>query len=119
MLAIKFLISYLPCSDSMCYVLGIKISDKCTTEELIKIIDAVNPENIPGRVTIIVRMGAEKLRANLPGLIRAVQREGKELDYGPDLKWYMRLHIVGYRFYTVKPFDSSRIDYTLIHSSVP
>lgn len=55
---------------------GIKISDKASPEELLEIIDAVNPDNIPGRVTIIVRMGAEKLREKLPILIRAVQREG-------------------------------------------
>ncbi|KAG7357108.1 3-deoxy-7-phosphoheptulonate synthase [Nitzschia inconspicua] len=59
--------------------LGVKISDKCTPEELIQIIDTMNPQNIPGRLTIIVRMGAEKLRKNLPGLIRAVQREGKSV----------------------------------------
>ncbi|KAL3907697.1 MAG: hypothetical protein SGILL_008767, partial [Bacillariaceae sp.] len=58
---------------------GVKISDKCTPEELIQIIDTMNPQNIPGRLTIIVRMGAEKLRKNLPGLIRAVQREGKSV----------------------------------------
>ena len=55
---------------------GIKISDKATPEELLQIIDAVNPDNIPGRVTIIVRMGSEKLKEKLPNLIRAVQREG-------------------------------------------
>jgi 3-deoxy-7-phosphoheptulonate synthase len=59
--------------------LGVKISDKCTPEELITIIETMNPQNIPGRLTIIVRMGAEKLRKNLPGLIRAVQREGKSV----------------------------------------
>lgn len=59
--------------------LGVKISDKCTPDELITILDTMNPSNIPGRVTIVVRMGAEKLRKNLPGLIRAVQREGKSV----------------------------------------
>mmetsp|Transcript_8772 Transcript_8772/g.18201 ORF Transcript_8772/g.18201 Transcript_8772/m.18201 type:complete len:492 (+) Transcript_8772:90-1565(+) len=59
--------------------LGVKISDKCTPEELLTIINTMNPKNIPGRLTIIVRMGAEKLRKNLPGLIRAVQREGKSV----------------------------------------
>lgn len=59
--------------------LGVKISDKCSPEELIRIIETMNPQNIPGRLTIIVRMGAEKLRKNLPGLIRAVQREGKSV----------------------------------------
>jgi len=56
--------------------LGVKISDKCTPEELIRICSTMNPDNTPGKITIIVRMGAEKLRKNLPGLIRAVQREG-------------------------------------------
>lgn len=59
--------------------LGVKISDKCTPEELIRLLDTMNPQNLPGRITIIVRMGAEKLRKNLPGLIRAVQREGKSV----------------------------------------
>lgn len=59
--------------------LGVKISDKCTPEELIRIIDTMNPQNIPGRLTIVVRMGAEKVRKNLPALIRAVQREGKSV----------------------------------------
>ena len=59
--------------------LAVKVSDKCTPEELIEIIETMNPQNIPGRLSIIVRMGAEKLRKNLPGLIRAVQREGKSV----------------------------------------
>eukprot|EP00594_Rhizosolenia_setigera_P011512 CAMPEP_0178956164 /NCGR_PEP_ID=MMETSP0789-20121207/10062_1 /TAXON_ID=3005 /ORGANISM="Rhizosolenia setigera, Strain CCMP 1694" /LENGTH=510 /DNA_ID=CAMNT_0020637983 /DNA_START=44 /DNA_END=1576 /DNA_ORIENTATION=- len=59
--------------------LGVKISDKCTPDELIKICETMNPQNIPGKLTIVVRMGAEKLRTNLPGLIRAVQREGKSV----------------------------------------
>ena len=35
--------------------------------------------NVPGKIVIIVRMGAEKLREKLPALIRAVQREGKNV----------------------------------------
>jgi len=59
--------------------LGVKVSDKCTPDGLIEIIDTMNPSNTPGRLSIIVRMGAEKLRKNLPGLIRAVQREGRSV----------------------------------------
>eukprot|EP00980_Cylindrotheca_fusiformis_P016944 scaffold5157_cov100-Cylindrotheca_fusiformis.AAC.16 len=59
--------------------LGVKVSDKCTPDELIEIIETMNPQNIPGRLSIVVRMGADKLRKNLPGLIRAVQREGKSV----------------------------------------
>ena len=64
--------------------LGVKISDKCTPEELIRIIDTMNPQNVPGKLSIIVRMGADKLRKNLPGLIRAVQREGKAVVWISD-----------------------------------
>jgi len=64
--------------------IGVKVSDKCTPEELVTILDTINPDNIPGRVTVIVRMGAEKLRANLPGLIRAVQREGRTVLWCSD-----------------------------------
>ena len=59
--------------------LGVKISDKCTPDQLIDLCNQMNPNNIPGRMTIIVRMGAEKVRKHLPALIRAVQREGKSV----------------------------------------
>tara|TARA_B110000305_G_C19416183_1_gene628113 strand:- start:16 stop:576 length:561 start_codon:yes stop_codon:yes gene_type:complete len=59
--------------------LGVKISDKCTPDELIRICETMNPDNVPGRLTVIVRMGHSKIRENLPGLIRAVQREGKSV----------------------------------------
>jgi len=59
--------------------IGVKISDKCTPEELLRTLDIVNPNNIPGRAVIIVRMGADKLRKNFPGLIRAIQREGRSV----------------------------------------
>eukprot|EP00588_Corethron_pennatum_P011462 CAMPEP_0194271018 /NCGR_PEP_ID=MMETSP0169-20130528/4912_1 /TAXON_ID=218684 /ORGANISM="Corethron pennatum, Strain L29A3" /LENGTH=414 /DNA_ID=CAMNT_0039013271 /DNA_START=26 /DNA_END=1267 /DNA_ORIENTATION=- len=64
--------------------LGIKISDKCTPGELLDLLDAMNPKNQPGRVTVIVRMGASKVRTNLPGLIRAVQREGRSVLWVSD-----------------------------------
>jgi 3-deoxy-7-phosphoheptulonate synthase len=64
--------------------LAVKVSDKCTPEELLRIIDTMNPNNTPGKLSIIVRMGADKLRSNLPGLIRAVQREGKSVLWVSD-----------------------------------
>lgn len=56
--------------------LGIKVSDKMDPAELVKVCELLNPENKPGRVTVIVRMGAEKLRVKLPFLIRAVRQAG-------------------------------------------
>lgn len=55
---------------------GVKVSDKCAPEELVALVERVNPTNVPGRVVVIVRMGAEKVRECLPGLIRAVVNSG-------------------------------------------
>lgn len=41
--------------------LGVKISDKMTPSDLVTLIAAVNPENTPGRLAVIVRMGAAKV----------------------------------------------------------
>ena len=40
-------------------------------------INKLNPDNVPGRLTVIVRMGAIKMREHLPKLIGAVQKAGK------------------------------------------
>jgi 3-deoxy-7-phosphoheptulonate synthase len=55
--------------------LGIKVSDKMDPQELVKVCRILNPENRPGRLTVIVRMGADKLREKLPALIAACQNE--------------------------------------------
>lgn len=44
--------------------------------ELVKLCEILNPRNKPGRLTVIVRMGAEKLRQKLPALVRAVRQAG-------------------------------------------
>lgn len=55
---------------------GIKVSDKCEPAELIEMLQMVNPHNVPGRVTLIMRMGAGKMPKGLPPLVRAVQKAG-------------------------------------------
>jgi 3-deoxy-7-phosphoheptulonate synthase len=52
------------------------VSDKMDPADLVKLCEILNPENKPGRLTVIVRMGAEKLRQKLPFLIRAVRQAG-------------------------------------------
>lgn len=60
-----------------CDIVEWQVSDKCTPEELVEMITAFNPDNLPGRLGVVVRMGATKLRQNLPKLIDAVQRSGQ------------------------------------------
>ncbi|XP_052202409.1 phospho-2-dehydro-3-deoxyheptonate aldolase 1, chloroplastic-like [Diospyros lotus] len=64
--------------------LGIKVSDKMVPNELVKLIEILNPQNKPGRITIITRMGAENMRVKLPHLIRAVRRAGQIVTWVSD-----------------------------------
>lgn len=64
--------------------IGVKIGPSMQEDELIKLIDALNPNNIPGRLTLITRMGADKLGKNLPRLLRRVKQEGRHVVWSSD-----------------------------------
>lgn len=53
-------------------------------KELVKLIDILNPTNKPGRIVVIVRMGAENMRVKLPHLIREVRRAGQFVTWVSD-----------------------------------
>lgn len=55
-----------------------------TPDDLLRLIDLLNPHNEPGRLTVISRMGADQVAAKLPPLIRAVQREGRVVVWACD-----------------------------------
>ena len=59
--------------------LGMKVGPTTTPEDLLKICDTLNPANEAGRLTLIVRMGAEKVEKLFPPLLRAVEREGRKV----------------------------------------
>lgn len=63
---------------------GVKVGPTMDEDELIRLIDAVNPENDPGRLTLITRMGADNLEANLPRLLRRVKAEGRHVVWSSD-----------------------------------
>lgn len=56
--------------------LGMKCGPTLRADDLLRLLEVLNPANEPGRITLITRMGEDHLDANLPGLIRAVRREG-------------------------------------------
>ncbi|WP_372430716.1 class II 3-deoxy-7-phosphoheptulonate synthase [Janibacter endophyticus] len=56
--------------------IGMKVSDKLATDELLRIIDQLDPHREPGRLTLITRMGAGTIREALPPLLEAVQASG-------------------------------------------
>jgi 3-deoxy-7-phosphoheptulonate synthase len=59
--------------------IGMKCGPTLEIDDLLRLIDRLNPENIPGRLTLITRVGADKVEEKLPPLIRAVEREGKKV----------------------------------------
>jgi 3-deoxy-7-phosphoheptulonate synthase len=64
--------------------IGIKCGTSLKPDELLGLIDILNPDNEPGRLTLICRFGAGKLDDHLPGLVRAVKREGRVVVWSCD-----------------------------------
>lgn len=59
--------------------IGVKLGPKTTDAEVIDLIKVLNPNDEPGRLTFITRMGAELVREKLPPLIKAVSKSGKKV----------------------------------------
>ncbi len=59
--------------------LGMKVGPTQEPDDLLRLLDILNPTNEAGRITLISRMGADKVGARLPGLIRAVERAGHKV----------------------------------------
>jgi len=58
---------------------GLKVGPSTTPDQLLKVIDALNPDNEAGRLTLIHRMGAAHIADKLPPLLAAVKREGRRV----------------------------------------
>ncbi len=82
---------------------GVKIGPTCTADELLRLIDVLNPANEPGRLTLICRFGADKVAKHLPPLIRAVEREGKVVVWACDPMHGNTIKAAG--GYKTRPFD--------------
>jgi len=59
--------------------LGIKLGPAMSTDWLVGLLDALDPEREPGRITLIVRIGAGQVAAKLPPLVEAVRRAKREV----------------------------------------
>jgi 3-deoxy-7-phosphoheptulonate synthase len=59
--------------------LGMKVGPSQEPDDLLKLLDILNPRNEAGRITLISRMGADKVAARLPPLVRAVERAGHKV----------------------------------------
>ncbi len=63
---------------------GLKCGPSMTTDDLKRLLAALNPANEAGRLTLIARFGAGKAGEHLPRLIRAVQEEGASVVWSCD-----------------------------------
>ncbi|MBN6192773.1 MULTISPECIES: class II 3-deoxy-7-phosphoheptulonate synthase [Microbacterium] len=58
--------------------IGVKLGPTTTPETALALIDKLDPEREPGRLTFITRMGAGKIRDALPPLLEAVRESGAQ-----------------------------------------
>lgn len=64
--------------------LGLKCGPSMKPDELLQLIDILNPNNEAGRLTLIARMGADKIKQHLPPLLRAVKEKGRSIVWCSD-----------------------------------
>ncbi|MGS1096258.1 class II 3-deoxy-7-phosphoheptulonate synthase [Aquamicrobium terrae] len=82
--------------------LGLKCGPSMTADGLLDLIDRLNPENEPGRLTLIARFGSDKAEEHLPKLVRAVKAEGRSVVWSCDPMHGNTITAAGYK---TRPFD--------------
>ena len=83
--------------------IAMKISDDLEPDELIRLLDTLNPSNEPGRMTLIARFGHDKVAKGLPRLARKIRAEGRHVVWSCD-PMHGNTHKTGSGFKT-RPFD--------------
>ncbi len=64
--------------------IGVKCGPSLPADDLLRLLDILNPENAPGRIVLIARFGAEKVVDGLPPLVRAVTQAGRAVVWSCD-----------------------------------
>ncbi|MEX6508547.1 class II 3-deoxy-7-phosphoheptulonate synthase [Jiella sp. M17.18] len=82
--------------------LGLKCGPTSEPDELLRLIDKLNPQNKAGRLTLITRFGHDKVETHLPKLIRAVEREGRKVVWSCDP---MHGNTITLNSYKTRPFE--------------
>jgi 3-deoxy-7-phosphoheptulonate synthase len=63
---------------------GLKVGPTLEADELLRLIEVLNPEGEPGRLTLYGRFGSDKIAARLPDLMAATRREGRAVVWAID-----------------------------------
>ena len=64
--------------------IGLKCGPSLQADDLLRLIDRLNPKNEAGRLTLICRFGSDKVEASLPPLVRAVKAAGRHVVWSCD-----------------------------------
>jgi 3-deoxy-7-phosphoheptulonate synthase len=83
--------------------IGIKVGPTLEADELLRLIDVLNPKDEAGRLTLYGRFGSDKIAARLPGLMNATRRAGKNVVWAID-----PMHgntLTANNGYKTRPFD--------------
>jgi 3-deoxy-7-phosphoheptulonate synthase len=83
--------------------IGLKVGPTLEADELLALIDALNPDGEAGRLTLYGRFGSDKIAQRLPGLMRATVREGQPVVWAIDPMHGNTLKAAG--GYKTRPFD--------------
>lgn len=98
--------------------IGMKCGPSLKADELLRLLDILNPDNEAGRLTLIGRFGSEKVGEFLPALVRATKREGRKVVWSCD-----PMHgntITSGNGYKTRPFDrilSEVRDFFAVHTA--
>jgi len=82
--------------------IGLKCGPSLMPDDLLRLIDTLNPANKPGRLTLIARFGSDQIEAALPKLVRAVEREGRHVVWSCDPMHGNTVKACGYK---TRPFE--------------
>ncbi len=83
--------------------IGCKCGPTMEPDDLLRLIDILNPNNEPGRLTVIGRFGSDKVEARLPALMRATAQAGRHVVWSIDPMHGNTLKAVN--GYKTRPFD--------------
>lgn len=64
--------------------IGLKCGPSLEPDALLRMLDTLDPNRVPGRITLITRYGHDKIEAHLPRLVRAVKAEGRPVVWSCD-----------------------------------
>lgn len=83
--------------------IGMKVGPSMDADELVRLTEILNPSNEKGRLTLISRMGADKVEAKLAPLVRAVTKAGRNVVWICDPMHGNTTTVAGYK---TRPFDA-------------